>query len=286
MTELETNLRTILEEKNNKVLPENIKKDVTMFGVEGTAELEDKEFIASFISSIDDTAGSNVTKLPIEMTSIRSYAFYNCTNIALTKLPDSLTSIGRNAFQDCTRLALTELPEGLVSIGDYCFQDCTSLALTELPEGITRLGWNTFMGCTNLALTKLPNNMTTLVSSVFRECTKLALTELPEGITTLASNNFYKCTSLVEIACKGRIASLSSHVFYGCSSLIKFAMPNIIQVPTLSNANTFTDTPIANGTGFIYVPDDLVESFKTATNWSTYVNQIKPISEMEVKHDS
>lgn len=36
MKELETNLRTILEEKNIKIIPENIKSGVTILGVTGT----------------------------------------------------------------------------------------------------------------------------------------------------------------------------------------------------------------------------------------------------------
>lgn len=35
MSVLEINLRTILEEKNNKIIPKNIKKGVTIFGIEG-----------------------------------------------------------------------------------------------------------------------------------------------------------------------------------------------------------------------------------------------------------
>ena len=49
---------------------------------------------------------------------------------------------------------------------------------------------------------------------------------------------------------------------------------------TLSNANVFTGTPIASGTGFIYVPDEAVETYKTATNWNTYASQIKGLSEI------
>lgn len=36
MTELEINLRNILNEKETKILPENIKAGVTIFGVTGT----------------------------------------------------------------------------------------------------------------------------------------------------------------------------------------------------------------------------------------------------------
>ena len=35
MTNLESNLRAIINEKNNKILPENIKSGVTIFGIEG-----------------------------------------------------------------------------------------------------------------------------------------------------------------------------------------------------------------------------------------------------------
>lgn len=45
--------------------------------------------------------------------------------------------------------------------------------------------------------------------------------------------------------------------------------------------NAFTGTKIASGTGYVYVPDELVEEYKVATNWSTFANQIKPLSELE-----
>ena len=44
---------------------------------------------------------------------------------------------------------------------------------------------------------------------------------------------------------------------------------------------------IIRGTGYIYVQDNLVEQYKSATNWSTYADQIKPLSELpqEVKNE-
>lgn len=47
MTELETNLNRILEEKQTKILPENIKEGVHIFDVIGTLrEKDDTEAIA------------------------------------------------------------------------------------------------------------------------------------------------------------------------------------------------------------------------------------------------
>lgn len=45
--------------------------------------------------------------------------------------------------------------------------------------------------------------------------------------------------------------------------------------------NSFNDSsPIKQGTGFVYVPDALVDSYKKATNWVTIADQIKPISDL------
>ena len=45
--------------------------------------------------------------------------------------------------------------------------------------------------------------------------------------------------------------------------------------------NAFGNTPIGKGAGHVYVPDELVDAYKTATNWVAFADQIKPISELE-----
>ena len=47
----------------------------------------------------------------------------------------------------------------------------------------------------------------------------------------------------------------------------------------LTSKYALYNTPIAKGTGYIYVPDALVNDYKKATNWSVFANQIKPLSE-------
>lgn len=48
---------------------------------------------------------------------------------------------------------------------------------------------------------------------------------------------------------------------------------------TLGGSSPFADSPIASGTGYIYVPRALVDSYKTATNWSTYATQFRAIED-------
>ena len=66
--------------------------------------------------------------------------------------------------------------------------------------------------------------------------------------------------------------------FYECSALTAV----IIRSPavcTMSTSNAFKSTPIASGTGYIYVPAALVDSYKAATNWSKYAHQIRAIED-------
>lgn len=94
--------------------------------------------------------------LPSDLTSIGSYAFRSCANLALTSLPAGLTSIGSYAFYGCSNLALTYLPDGLTSIGNYAFYDCTKLnelTFKGKPSSIPR---NAFNRCTNLLTINVP----------------------------------------------------------------------------------------------------------------------------------
>ena len=286
----------------------DIKKGKTAYsnGEKITGELEivdGGELETSFISSLDISLGANCTKLPESLTSIRKYAFYQCTNLALTELPDTVTDIQINAFYQCTNLALTKLPSNLQMIRGYAFYQCTNLALTELPDTVIDIDDQAFRGCSKLALTKLPNNLEHIGAMAFYDCKKLEITEIPQSVTSLEgtsfqnctklktivvheniksidSSTFRGCTSLTEVTLKGAIKTIAIHSFNGCSNLTKFVMPNITGTITLGGTNAFEGTPIANGAGYIYIPDDLVDTFKSNTNWGNFADQIKPISEL------
>ena len=51
---------------------------------------------------------------------------------------------------------------------------------------------------------------------------------------------------------------------------------------TALGSNVFKNTPIASGTGYIYVPRALVDSYKVATNWATYAAQFRALEDYTV----
>lgn len=222
----------------------------------------DEELWNSMISIIDKTSGKNTTKLPEDLTSIGKGAFYLCSNLKLTELPNKITSIGKYAFHQCTNLALTKLPDGIITIDNYAFQYCTNITISKLPETLTSIGAYCFEGCSGLSIS-----------------------ELPSGITEIPSYSFNSCDGIVTLKVLGEITSIGNRAFGYCENLTDLIFPNVTSVPTLNGGSAvympFYRTPIESGTGYIYVPDSLVDSFKTATNWSTYADQIKSISELE-----
>ena len=248
----------------------------------GTTELIPASEFDTEIDSIETGGGSTVTKgIIINECDENGYA----TDVSLV----GMTSVPNNYFQAYNYdygnalnkfVKNIQLPSGLTSIGNSAFRNCTNLALTELPSGVTSIAQYAFYGCTNLALTSLPEGITDIEGGTFYGCTSLALTSLPSGVGSIGAQAFQDCYKLAEMTCLGNITIINNDAFYGCTKLSKFALPNITSVPTLKSTNAFLSTPIANGTGYIYVPDNLVESFKSATNWSRYADQIKAISEM------
>ena len=72
------------------------------------------------------------------------------------------------------------------------------------------------------------------------------------------------------------IVNIGTYAFAGCESLSVVILRSTTMA-TLENANAFESTPIADGTGYIYVPAELVDGYKE--NWSTYADQIRAIED-------
>lgn len=95
------------------------------------------------------------------------------------------------------------------------------------------------------------------------------------GIIASTLGSFYNCTKLEKIDFDV-LEEMKDADFYKCSALTAV----IIRSPavcTMSDSKAFKSTPIESGTGYIYVPAALVDSYKAATNWSAYADQIRAI---------
>lgn len=75
--------------------------------------------------------------------------------------------------------------------------------------------------------------------------------------------------------------SIGDMAFNNCPLLTTFVL-RTNTICSLGGIDVFTNTLIDDSTteGFIYVPDELVEQYKVATNWTTYASKIKGLSEL------
>lgn len=75
--------------------------------------------------------------------------------------------------------------------------------------------------------------------------------------------------------------SIGISAFHGCSALTALILRSATMCE-LSSTDAFSSTPIASGTGYIYVPAALVDSYKEATNWKTYASQFRALEDYTV----
>lgn len=178
------------------------------------------------------------------------YAYLEDRKIGTLVSPE-ITKVREYGLYRSESLIAIDLPK-CTTVGEYAFQYCTSLSNVNLPE------------CTNVD------------SSAFSYCEKLQNVNIPK-CTIIKYGTFEYC-NLKKIDLNV-VEKIEAYAFWNCKLLECVKILNTETVCALANKSAFSNTPIENSTGYIYVPDALVNEYKKATNWSVFANQIKPLSE-------
>lgn len=132
------------------------------------------------------------------------------------------------------------------------------------------------------------DSVATISQSAFSACKKLTSVTFTKA-TTANTSAFATCTALIR-ADFTVLTSLSANAFSTCRILNTIILRSNTIV-TLANINVFNTCDHIHGTvdatynpdgakdGYIYVPRALVDSYKSATNWSTFADQIRAIED-------
>jgi hypothetical protein len=97
------------------------------------------------------------------------------------------------------------------------------------------------------------------------------------ALTFLGTNSVYSCHYIKYLYLPSATTIMNSAIMY-CSLLTSLVLPGETMCE-LSSSSNFTNTPIKSGTGYIYVPQSLIEDYKVATNWSLYADQFRAIED-------
>ena len=85
-----------------------------------------------------------------QVTSIRPYTFYNCTNLKTVFFSSNIEEIGRYAFYNCKSLQAANLGDKVSSIGTYAFYGCDAMQTVHISDNVKIIQPYTFYGCTSL----------------------------------------------------------------------------------------------------------------------------------------
>jgi len=199
--------------------------------------------------------------VPTGTSFIGKYVFLNQTELRSADLRNLTGEIRDYAFCKCNKLQSVIMPdEGTITLSTYAFSQCSSLE---------RVEWYNNVKC--VPITSSPTGTSGGSPYIFSSCTSLKEVIIPNlELNAKSTYCFSYCTNL-ELADIGGL--IAAYCFNNCKKL-KTIILRKQSVSTLGGSTVFTGTPFASagGGGTVYVPDALIESYKTATNWVTLYN--------------
>ena len=168
--------------------------------------------------------------------------------------------------------------ETIESVIAYGIYGKSSLVKIDLPN-CTHVGTCGIRANSALKTLLLPN-LLNATGEAFNGNSKLSELIIPKAYLSSANYMFMGCTSLKIVDCFKIVMQTSC--FGGCSNLENLIFRDATTLSSLNNlSNMPSTTPVLReGTkGYIYVPKNLVENYKVATNWSVYANKFRAIED-------
>ena len=239
-----------------------------------------------------------------DVVRVSPFSHYHYEKLKTAEYPNA-ASAGESAFEECTALTSVRLPNAEI-IGVKTFKGCTKLSSLVLPK-VYEIRDNAFDGCTKLESIDLPSAKTInqyafiesglksislpaankIKADAFRKAYSLTSVDLP-NVTAIGSNAFDTCVNLQEVSVP-MLETLGAYGFAGCTSLKSLDLHKVTSIPnhafrkatnlgtlylrnnavvTLADVGAFYGIRTIN----VYVPANLIESYKADENWKLLLN--------------
>ena len=222
----------------------------------GNPVYDSRESCKALIKTSDNEmiSGCMNSTIPNSVTSIGSYAFYNCTRLNSIIIPNSVTKIGQAAFRNCKRLQSVKIPNSVVSVGQDAFSGCSGLTSITISNSLTSISGSVFASCSSLTSVTIPNSVTTIEGAAFINCGSLTSVTIPNTVTSIGGSAFASCKSLTSITIPNSVTSIGNGAFASCTGLTSIVIPNSvtsINESTFESCTGLTSVMIPNSVTFI-----------------------------------
>ena len=162
----------------------------------------------------------------------------------------------------------------VTQIKDFAFSGLKQLTTVKLPNTITYLGNSAFSGCNNLASVNLPDGLKDIKIYTFQYCKALTSITLPQGLTSISNYAFNGCENLASISFPATLRTIGLEAFRDCHNLKSVTClaptPPFFEI---SGSYPIFDSQTQESCT-LYVPSELVETYKSAEGWKKFKNII------------
>lgn len=219
------------------------------------------------------------------MTSLP--AFTNDYLVSCSVVFKRITALN-NIFNNCYSLEHVDaslIDTSSVTTMSYMFNNCYSLKYVDVSGfdtgNVTRFDVM-FAYCVNLKgvdVSGWDTSKLTNVTYMFRQCVNLSceidLSDWDMSLVTNTTAMFDNVYKIPAIHMPSSLTAVSASTFSSTRWCTVYIFDSVTP-PTAANSNMFNNF---NTSAKIYVPDESVNAYKTATNWSNWASYIYPISE-------
>lgn len=215
-------------------------------------------------------SGLTSVTIPNSVTSIGTYAFFNCFGLTSVTIPNSVTSIGNGAFQNCSSLTSVTIPNSMTSIAGDMFNGCSNLASVTIPNSVKTICYRAFLNCISLTSVTIPNSVETIENWAF-DGTGLTTVTIPNSVTSIGNQAFCRCIDLTSVTIPDSVTSIGDNAFDYCNNLLTVIsqMENVCTIPE----NCFSEYVYNNAT--LYVPQGTLSDYNNTDYWYYFKNIVE-----------
>lgn len=165
---------------------------------------------------------------------------------------DTVSTIGQSAFNGCANLT------------EVCLLNADSVGDSSLRR----------TGISEVTDQNFPKLKSITGNYAFGGCESLVYFQSSAWETQPSASRVFDGSGNLKTVDVSALQEIRHNQFLNCGSLAVLILRKSDAIVTLSATNVFDNTPIKAGTGYIYVPRALLDTYKAATNWSTFGSSI------------